>query len=286
MDGHLQELGSLDSRQFIIAIKRLADHLSYGTDVSPYRGAGLEYIQSRPYVAGDPIKSIDWRVTARTGKIFIKEYETPKRLPVYLLIDTSASMMIGSEQRTKYEHALFVAGGLALACLDRVSPVGVMSVGDRPFHVQPSLSKQQIMQWLHHLRRFRYDEPTTLGKRIVELGPSLSSRALVIVLSDMHDPDGVNSLKRLAQEHDCVVVQFKDPAEEGLQGAGLLRAREAETGRNFVTHGRATWLDPKLLADNLKRSGIDHMVINTNKPYAHNLRSFFESRNLLGRGAR
>lgn len=286
MHGYIEDHRTLDSRQFLIAVKRLADNLSYGTDSSPYRGAGLEYIQSRPYVPGDPIKSIDWRVTARTGKIFIKEYETPKRLPAYLLIDTSASMMIGTGKRTKYEHALFVAGGLALACLDRVSPVGVMAVGERPYHVQPSLSKQQIMQWLHHLRRFRYDEPTTLGKRIVELGPSLASRALVMVLSDLHAPDGIEALKRLSQEHDCVVIQFQDPAELGLRGAGLMRAREAETGRSFVTHGRATWLDQQKMTDELKRSGIDHLVIRTDQPYAHNLRSFFQARNLLGRGAR
>ena len=225
-------------------------------------------------------------VLPRTGKIFIKEYETPKRLPAYLLIDTSASMMLGSANRTKYEHALFVAGGLALACLDRVSPVGVMSVGSRPFHVQPSLSKQQVMQWLHRLRHFRYDESTTLGKRIVELAPSLTNRALVVVLSDMHDPAGIDGLKRLAQEHDCVVIQFRDPAEAGLRGAGLMRAREAETGRTFVTHGRAQWIDQQKLESELKRAGIDQMLIRTDQPYAHNLRSFFQSRNLLGRGAR
>ncbi|MDG2383998.1 MAG: DUF58 domain-containing protein [Pirellulaceae bacterium] len=286
MKGYIREHQSLDSRQFTIAVRRLADNLSYGTDSSPYRGSGLEYVQSRPYVAGDPIKAIDWRVTARTGKIFIKEYETPKRLPAYLLIDTSASMMLGSATRTKYEHSLFVAGGLALACLDRVSPVGVMSVGSRPFHVQPSLSKQQVMQWLHHLRHFRYDESTTLSRRIMELGPSLTNRALVIVLSDMHDPSGLDSLKRLAQKHDCVVIQFQDPAEIGLRGAGLLRAREAETGRTFVTHGRAQWLDQTKLETGLKRAGIDHLLIPTNQPYAHTLRNFFQSRNLLGRGAR
>ncbi|MCP4191009.1 MAG: DUF58 domain-containing protein [Planctomycetaceae bacterium] len=286
MKGYIREHHSLDSRQFTIAVKRLADNLSYGTDSSPYRGAGLEYVQSRPYVAGDPIKAIDWRVTARTGKIFIKEYETPKRLPAYLLVDTSASMMLGSATRTKYEHSLFVAGGLALACLDRVSPVGVMSVGSRVFHVQPSLSKPQVMQWLHHLRHFRYDEKTTLSRRIVELGPSLKNRALVVVLSDMHDPAGLDSLKRLAQEHDCVVIQFQDPAETGLQGAGLIRAQEAETGRTFVTHGRAKWLDQTKLESGLKRAGIDHLLIRTDQPYAHTLRNFFQSRNLLGRGAR
>ena len=100
MEGLIQSNEMLDSRQFAIAVKRLADNLSYGTDRSPFVGSGLEYVHSRPYVAGDPIKAIDWRVTARTGRVFIKEYETPKRLPAYLMIDTSSSKMISSLKRS------------------------------------------------------------------------------------------------------------------------------------------------------------------------------------------
>ena len=130
MEGLLEQIDPLNARQFYIAVKRLADSLSYGTDRSPFLGSGLEFFQSRPYLEGDPIKSIDWRVTARTGKLHIKEYETPKRLPCYLLIDTSASMMISSTAKSKYALALHIAGGLAFACLERVSPVGVLGVGE------------------------------------------------------------------------------------------------------------------------------------------------------------
>ena len=142
------------------------------------------------------------------------------------------------------------------------------------------------MQWLHQLRKFRYDEPTTLGQRLVELVPSLTTRVLIIVLSDLHDPQGVSALRRLGQEHDCVVLQFRDPAERGLRGSGFMQAREAETGRMFVTHGRSKWLDQKHLEDQFKRGGIDHLLIDIDRPYEHALRRFFQSRNLLGRGAR
>ncbi|MED5470950.1 MAG: DUF58 domain-containing protein, partial [Verrucomicrobiota bacterium] len=87
----LDSCDPIDSRQFIIAIKKLADDIGYGSDRSTFLGSGIEYIQSRAYQIGDPIKSIDWKVTARTGKFHVKEYEAPKQMPIYLLIDTSAS---------------------------------------------------------------------------------------------------------------------------------------------------------------------------------------------------
>ena len=284
--GFLETCDTLDSRQFAIAIKRLADNLSYGTDRSPFLGSGIEYVQSRQYQWGDPIKAIDWRVTARTGKIHIKEYEAPKRMPCYLLIDTSASMTIASGRRSKYGTAVHIAGGLAFACLDRVSPVGVLGVGGSDLRVQPSLSREQVLQWLHRLRHFRYDEPTTLGRRIVELNPSLSSRALIIVLSDLHDSTALPALKQLNQRHDVVVLQLQDPAERSLRGGGLMHAREAETGRGFVTHGRDAWLDPAEIDSHLKRAGVDHLRIDPTESFAHRLRHFFESRGVLGRGAR
>ena len=286
MEGWLPTADTLDARQFHVAVKRLADNLSYGTDRSPFLGSGIEYVQSRTYQYGDPIRAIDWRVTARTGRVFVKEYEAPKRMPCYLLVDTSASMTTSSVARTKYSLALFVAGGIAFACLDRVSPVGVIGVGTSAIRIEPSLSKQQVLQWLHRLRRFYYDEGTLLGERIAELAPSLRSRALVIVLSDLHDPRALPALKRLAQAHDVIVLLMRDPAEDGLRGAGLMRAREAETGREFVTHGRRQWLAPEEIETTLNRAGIDHLWLRTDEPCATKLRLFFESRDILGRGTR
>jgi uncharacterized protein (DUF58 family) len=286
MDGYLDNIETLDARQFAIAIKKLADNLSYGTDRSPFLGSGIEYVQSRPYQWGDPVRSVDWRVTARTGQVHIKEYEAPKRMDAYFLIDTSASMTVASVAPSKYALAIHVAGGLALACLDRVSPVGVVGVGGRDIRIAPSLSKSQILQWLHRFRNYRFDEPTTLSRRVAELSPSLKSRCLLVVFSDLHDSTALPVLKQLSQAHDVVVLQFADPAEKGMRGAGFLRAREAETGRHFTTRGGTQWLDNENVRQELKRAGVDHLVLQTGKPFMHDLRHFFESRDLLGRGAR
>jgi uncharacterized protein (DUF58 family) len=286
MEGRLDTTDVLDSRQFQIAIRKLADTLNYGMDHSPFLGSGIEYVQSRPYQWGDPVRAIDWRVTARMRKIYVKEYEAPKRMTCYLLLDTSASMTIASTQRSKYATAIHIAGGLAFACLDRVSPVGVVGVGGRDFRVEPSLAPGQILQWLHKLRTFRYDEATTISRRINEMAPTLTSRALVICLSDLHEPGAIPALKLLAQRHDCVVLQMQDPAETGLSGAGFLRTGDAESDGVTIRRGGKVGVDTSHVAQELRRAGVDHLLIRTDQPFAATLRHFFKSRHLLGRGSR
>lgn len=285
-EGFIPHLDTLNARQLELTVRKLADDLSYGTDRSRFLGSGIEYVQSRPYQYGDSVRAIDWRVTARTGKAHVKEFEALKRMPCWILVDTSASMTLSSQTRSKYELALHLAGSLAFVCLDRVSPVGVIGVGSREFRAQLSMSKDDVMQWLLRLRSFRYDEGTTLGARINELRPSLPSRSLVIVISDLQDRDGVEALKLLGQVHECIALQIQDPVEVLLRGAGFVRAREAETGRPFVTSGKRPWLDQALIETALRRAGIDHLLIRTDQPFLHRLRQFLRGRASFGAGAR
>lgn len=286
MHAQLDIADHLDERQFLLAVKRLADSLSFGVDPSPFLGSGIEYVQSRLYQPGDPIKAIDWRVTARTGRVFLKEYEAPKRMPVYLVIDTSASMCVTSQPLSKYAWAVQLAGGLALAALARVSPVGLIGGGEREFDSQPSLSRERVFVWLHNLRHYRFNERTTVGHKLRRIAGVLENRSLVIVLSDMHDPDAVPALKLMAQAHDCVVLQLRDPAEEGRIGGGWFRAEEAETTRGFVASGRSRWLDLEALRQELKRAGIDQIVLPTHQKFLPRLRGFFRRRGNLGKGTR
>ncbi len=286
MEGYLDVDQTVTGRQFELAVKRLANSLNYGIDRSNLLGSGLEFAQSRPYQAGDSIRSIDWRVTARTGRFHVKEYEATKRIDCYLLVDTSASMTVGVARRSKYATAVQLAGGLALACLERASPVGMLTVGDRKLRVDPSLSPARVFQWLHQLRRHRYDEATRLGQRVEELLASLSSRSLMIVLSDLHDPAALSALRLLAHEHECVVLHLADPAERQLRGAGFMRVREAETGKAMTTHGRERWTNQDGLGRSLAGARIDYLLLDVDRPVLNKLRHFLRARNVLGRRTR
>jgi uncharacterized protein (DUF58 family) len=267
----------LDARQFEIVVRRLANALSYGQERSPFLGAGIEYVQSRPYLPGDPVKFIDWKVTGRTGRFHVKEYEAPKQMPVYLLVDTSASMCVSSQRQSKYAWAVQLAGGLALAALDHMNPVGLMTVGERDLHHTPTLARNTVMQWMHQLRHYRFVEGTTLGQRVRELIPRVEQRCLFVVLSDLHDPDAIPAIKLLAQDHDCVVLHLEDPAERGRTGGGIYRAVEAETGRAFVAHGRSRWFDDDD-THALSRAGVDYLRLGTDEPLLPRLRHFFKYR--------
>lgn len=267
----------LDARQFELAVRRLADALSYGQESSPFLGAGIEYVQSRLYQNGDPVKFIDWRITGRTGRYHVKEYEAPKQMPVYLLVDTSASMCVTSRATSKYAWAVQIAGGIALAAVEHMNPVGLMAVGDRDLHQSPALSRGRIMQWLHQLRHYHFTEATALGKRVRELIPRVEQRCLFVVISDLHDPDAIPAIKLMAHDHDCAVVHLEDPAERGAGGAGIIRSTEAETGREFVAHGGTRFLASED-THTLARAGVDYLHLPTDVPVVPRLRHFLKNR--------
>ena len=179
-------------------------------------------------------------------------------------------MTVSSIKRSKYATAVFIAGGLAFACLDRISPVAVLGVGDTDLRYTPSLSRDRIMQWLHKLRTYNLGERTQLADRIRELGPLLTNRSLIVTLSDLHQPEAIGPLKRLGQKHDVVALQLLDPAEECLRGAGFVRGREAETGRHLTTRGKNMGIDQEELKQELKRGRVDHMVIATDRTFSMN----------------
>ncbi len=276
----------VDSRQFEVAVRRLANSLDFGQRDSVFHGAGLEYVQSRPYVAGDAVKFIDWKISARLGKLYVKEYKETKQIPLYLLLDTSASMCVSSQPLSKYAWAVRVATGIGLAAQSSVTPVGLLGCGARELHIRPTLSRNIVMEWAHQLRQHDFTEVTSLSARARELAPSLVKRTTVVVLSDLHDSDAIAALQVLSQRNDCIVLHFEDPAEHGLRGAGIIRGVEAESGRSFVGFGGRRQVDSSGWKAELSRFGIDYLNLRTDEPILGKLTYFLKNRGFASRTAR
>lgn len=267
-----------DPHAFTLRIRAIANALVFGQESSRFRGAGIEFDQSRPYQPGDPVRHIDWRVSARAGKPFLKEYEAPRQIPVILLIDDSRSMRVSSVPGTsKFEEACLIAGGIALAATDRVNPVGFAGLGSLGFHRPPSASRTTLLNTLHEIRSLSPSPKTAIAARINALLPSLPAKSLLVALTDLHDPDAIPALRNAAQRHDTLVIQLSDPSESSHPKYAILRSGEAETGRTF-TLGLHSKPSPTPSLTPLVQSAIDSIHIPIHRPYLPALARFLSDR--------
>ena len=269
-------------REFEFEVKRLADSLSFGSDPSRFLGSGLEYAESRPYEPGDPVKSMDWRVTARMNKPYVKTYEASRQVPVYLMVDTSASMCVGSLERTKYQWAVRLAASLARASQERMSAVGLVAGGDRDLLVTPTLSNSETMRWAHQLRMYDFKERTHLSSRLRTLAASMKCRTLVILLSDLHDPEAIPALELVAANHEVLVFWLEDPAEIASPSRGFFRGQEAETGKRFVLRGKTKLSNHERIRTSLVDGGIEFLHLPIDEPVVPRVRHFLKHRKSMG----
>lgn len=270
-----------DGRRYEIVVRRLADGLLPGLDPSPFTGNGIEYAQSRPWSDGDEVRAIDWRLSARSGRLHVKEYEAARRMPLLLVVDTSASMRISGGTHSKFRLACQLAGGLALAGLGRASPVGLVEAGPGGLRLAPTLDRGAILVGLHRLRGAPSGGRADLAATLLAARPLAGSRMLLIVVSDLHEDGVVTALQRQALEHDVVVLQPLDPAEHGRLGAGLVDVQEAESAVRRPASSWSAWGDPLAGGRALRAAGVDHLALPCGQPVAAVLRRF-----LRGRGRR
>ena len=269
---------------FEMVVRRLADDLAFGMDLSRFIGSGLEYAQSRPYSLGDPIKMMDWKITARLGKPFVKEYDTPKRTNVFIIVDTSASMGISSAMITKHDLAVWIASAIGLIAQRRMSPVGVIGGGERETRLNPSLNRGDLWQALDPLRASNLSEGTRLSDRLADLDLRAKRSSVFIVISDLHDPDAIPAIRHASQKHDCVAIHLMDPAERGRLRAGFFRGQEAESGRSFVAHSNSAWGREGEVAADFARCGTSYLRLQTDQPFIAPLRHFLSFRPMMGGG--
>lgn len=284
---HNPELGHPDDLargDFEMVVRRLAEDLAFAADNSLFVGAGLEYAGSRPYQPGDSVRSLNWRLTARTGHAFVKEYEALKRTCAYVIVDTSASMAVASGMLSKHDLAVWVAAAVGLIAQRRLSPVAIVGGGSRETRIVPSLNRSDLWRALEPLRQGSVAEATMLGERLRGLVTRINRMSVIVVISDLHDPAAIPAIRHAAQRHDCMVLHTLDPSETGSLRAGFFRGQEAETGRAFLAHSRTQWADPAPVRSELIRAGADYLRLSTHEPFVPALRHFLTSRGGLIRG--
>jgi uncharacterized protein (DUF58 family) len=269
---------------FDLVVRRLADDMVFGTDASLFVGSGLEYASSRPYQLGDSIRLLNWRLTARTGRPYVRQYEALKRISVYIVVDTSASMAVSSSALSKHDVAVWIASALGLVAQRRMSPVAVVGGGERSPPLTPSLVRNDLWRAIEPLRLGDSGEMTHVAERVTSLSTRAPRRSVVIVLSDLHDPDTLAALRQASQKHDCMVVHLRDPAEILPLRAGFFRGQEAETGRSFLGSSKRAIAGDDTIRAGLLRCGVDYLAIRTDQGFVGPLRHFLASRGAAMRG--
>lgn len=263
----------LNDRQFQLVMRRLSNRLTTGLNASIFLGTGHVFQQSRGYLPGDPVRTIDWRVLARTGRLHVKEYETHTHTPVYILVDDSASMSLSAGHFSKYAVATLLAGGLAWTAIATGNPVSLMASNDRACP-RPTTSTGELSKRLHMLRRFSTSNALPLGRALARMRESLSHRSLVLLLSDLHDECAAHEVKTIAVRHEVIAIQLLDRMEVRPLRAGIVRLRAAE-GRatGVVTGSRSTTPLPDF-GEALRLAGVPVLQVQPERDVDPQVRSF------------
>jgi uncharacterized protein (DUF58 family) len=270
--------------------RRLVNSLFAGEYRSIFKGHGMEFAEVREYMPGDEVRSIDWNVTARMGKPFVKRYVEERELTVMLVVDLSGSSQYGTVARFKSEMATELAAVLTMSAVRNNDRVGVLLFTDRVEHVVPPGKGRR-----HALRIIRdvlvhapKGKGTDIGGALEYLNRLLPHRAIVFLISDLIDPGVERPLKYLAQRHDVVVAPLEDPSEWVLPDIGVARFVDPETGQvvsvdtsdRRVREGfeRASEAERAARRQLLRRLAIDEVPVNTRDGYLEALLRFFRAR--------
>jgi uncharacterized protein (DUF58 family) len=198
-------------------------------------GVGLTFAELRAYEPGDDVRHLDWNVTARQGKPFVRRFVEERALTLWLVLDVSASMRFGSEGRTKADRAAQAAALLATAAIHNGDRVGLLMVSDR---IEVELVPAGGIRHLSQIVRALVATPTTSLKTQLGIGLSRvrrsARRAMIVVLSDFGSDEPIGLWRRAARRHDTIAIRVVNPLEERLPDAGLLALEEAESGKTLM----------------------------------------------------
>ena len=277
-------------RQIEVRTNRLAQELLAGAYHSVFKGRGMDFEDVREYQLGDDVRTIDWNVSSRTGVTHIKKYREERELSMAILVDVSASGIIGTGGQSKRDLAAEIASVLAFSATRNSDRVGLVLFTDQIEQYIPARKGRSHVFRL--IREILFFEPKNTGtsceKALHFINHVFPRRAIVFLISDFIDEGYEKALKVTNHKHDVIAIQISDPSESTLPKAGWVTMEDAETGELVEINTN----DPKVVEayekaaaerrerqrKMLQRAGLDSIEAETDKPYLIELKKFFERR--------
>jgi uncharacterized protein (DUF58 family) len=285
-------------RRLEIRTTRMVNDSLAGAYHSVFKGRGMDFDEVREYSPGDEIRTIDWNVTARAGRTFVKKFTEERELTIFLVVDISASGNFGSGDMAKRDLAAELASALAFSAIRNSDKVGLLLYTDRvERYLPPKKGRRHV---LRVVRDILYHQPagtqTDTVKILDVVNHVLHRRAVVFLISDFQsagDPVAAREQLRRAmrqtnRRHDLIAVQIEDAREKELPDVGIVALEDAESGEIIeVDTGsakvRKLFKEQSLersrrLKGDLRSEGIDTLQLQTDVPYLAALQRFFKTR--------
>ena len=245
-----------------IKTTRLVNEVFGGEYESVFKGRGMEFAEVREYVPGDDIRTIDWNVTARSQRPFVKKFVEERELTVVLVVDRSGSLHFGSTEKLKSSIAAELAGLLAFSAIKNNDKVGLLIYSDRiEKYLPPRKGKSHVLRLVRDILYYRPEgHRTNLRSALERLYKILTRSAVIFVISDFLDSGYEKALKILNQKHDLIAIQIKDPRESSLAPCGWMSFKDGETEEQILVNtNRQTFRQHYHEAAGRRQTQLDHL---------------------------
>lgn len=277
-------------RKIEIKTKGLSKHIFSGEYHSAFKGRGMSFSEVREYQYGDDVRNIDWNVTARTNEPHVKVFEEERELTVMLVVDVSKSSFFGTVNQFKSEIITEISAVISFSAITNNDKVGVIFFSDKvEQYIPPKKGKQHILRIIRELINFT---PSGTGTRIDEamvfMNNVIKKRCTCFILSDFMTKGYEESLRIAKKRHDVIGVHIYDKREERLPNVGLIKAKDAESGKLVYLDTSSKSFREKYenrFADNIEyfkttflKTGADVVNIATDESYVNALMKFFKKR--------
>lgn len=277
-------------RTIEIKTRGLSRNIFAGEYHSAFKGRGMAFSEVREYQYGDDIRNIDWNVTARFSHPYVKIFEEERELTVMLLVDVSGSSIFGTRNMLKKNMITEISAVLAFSAIQNSDKIGVIFFSDKvEKFIPPKKGRKHILHIIRELINFTPDsKQTNLTESLRYLTNAIKKRCTAFLLSDFISDDFEDALKIANNKHDLVALRIYDKGETKLPPVGLLRLKDAESGKEMwvdTLSGKVRnkyekwWQDQNTkVNETFKRSGVDFVSINTEEDYVKPIIKLFKKR--------